>query len=168
MAVRVYLAQAMTGRTWLDVCDEAIRARNALNGLDVFSPSLDEALRRSPDPIDTIPSVLEELQSHWKRDKAEIVKTHVVVDLTPHLHSHGVSHEIGFARYCLWKPVVRIMEPTSSVAYLEDDLLVPTVEAAAEAIQRLWGTRAKRWAWRSRMLLRSLPKWLWRQLRAWS
>jgi hypothetical protein len=162
----------MTGRTWREVVEEAADAVDCLenHGIEVYSPALDEWKRQNNQSLwrQKIGGGLEALKAHWKRDKDEIVRSHAMLDLTPHRHSQGVAHEIGFHRYALWKPVLRKMDPTSSVAMLEDDLLVPTVEDAAREINLRWGTRWLRWKWRSRMLIRTLPKWLWRQVLAWS
>lgn len=169
MTVNVYAAQAMSGRPWLELLVEASYAARSLEsaGITVYSPVLDEWARNGFQAKGICTSG-DELEDHWRRDKVAMVKSHILVDLTPTRQSHGVSHEIGFFRYTLWRPCVRIMSPAKTIAYLEDDLIVATIEEAAKEITIRWGTRRKRAVWRMGMLWRSLPKWVYRQAIAWS
>ncbi len=90
--------------------------------------------------------------------------------MTPGLKSEGVSHEIGYARYTLWKPVIRVYEEgklpiKSSVAWFEDDCIVDDKRLVIEYILRIHGTWFKRAKWRLKLLNRSLLKWIFYQIR---
>ena len=53
---------------------------------------------------------------------------HVVFDLSGGAKSEGCAHEVGYARYFLYKPVVRLYPFLgSSVARLEDDYIVASL-----------------------------------------
>ncbi len=93
---------------------------------------------------------------------------HVLVDLTGPAKSEGVAHEIGYARYNLWKPIVRVWPGLGpSVAWLEDDVIVPTAAHALVEAQRRWGTPFKRRLWRAKMLNRCLLRWIANQIGEW-
>ena len=106
-------------------------------------------------------------KDYWERDKKMIREANVIVDTTPEDKSEGVAHEIGYARYSLWKPVVRMYKegskPTSLIAVFEDDLIVHSPQEAAIQIQKYWGTRLKRFLWRIGLLNRCLIKWIYYQ-----
>jgi hypothetical protein len=85
----------------------------------------------------------------WHDDKDLIRRAHVVLDLSGPAKSEGVAHEIGFARYFLWKPVVRVWPGLgASIARLDDDVVVSSADEAAEVIRAKWGTPWKRLKWR--------------------
>jgi hypothetical protein len=81
-----------------------------------------------------------------------------LVDRTADMKSEGVAHEIGFMRYTLWRPVIRISPRHDngyfSIASLEDDLIVGDVAEAAELIKHKWGTPYKRFRWQIKILNR--------------
>lgn len=166
--VRAYTATSMTGRTGEDLFQQSQRVWAALaaHGIEALDPVAAEGVNI----FGTTPlaSTMEDLASHWKRDKEMIRNAHVLIDLTPTAKSEGVAHEIGLARYCYWMPVIRIYSPTgASVAHFEDDLIVPDIETAAREIVSRWGTWRKRFAWRLRLYLRCAPKHYFYKLRRW-
>jgi len=109
------------------------------------------------------------MDAFWPRDKEMIREANLVFDMSPGMNSEGVKHELGYARYNLWKPVVRVF-PTgklpikSSVAWYEDDIVVDSLIEAVEYSLRVHGTKFKRIRWRLKMLNRSLLKWIWYQV----
>lgn len=164
--VKIYLAKRMTGQTGAVLVSEAVHAQ-AVCPLDVelFDPVLIEGVAAT-DAV--IGAATGDLKKFWARDKQAIRDAHVVFDMTGPAKSEGVAHEIGYARYNLWKPVVRLYPGLgASVARLEDDLIVGSLEEGYALIKKFWGTRTKRILWRLKMLNRCLPKWFYYQLKEW-
>lgn len=166
MGCRVYAAVAMTGRSGAEILADTGVAWDALwaRGLTPVSPAVEEGVRPTADIIASGGN----LPAFWKRDKELIQSCHVLLDLSGPLKSAGVEHEVGYMRYCLWRPVVRIWAGVKmSIATLEDDAVVGSAEEAAALIAERWGTRRKRILWRLRMLRRCLVKWLSHQAGGW-
>lgn len=164
MTIKVYVAHALTGRDSADVVAESEDAGFWLEhyGLVPLDPASAEGVREDGGVIS---AEHDTLSDYWARDKRMIQDAHVLLDLTGPSKSEGVAHEIGYARYGLWKPVVRVWPGLkASIARLEDDLIVNDIYTAGEEIQRLWGTRRKRVVWRLKMLRRCLLKWIWLQI----
>jgi hypothetical protein len=172
MTVTVYTAQKMTGRDQAEMVEMAKKAKRVFNnfGIRVYDPVLEEHVQAVNKPLMDKPLSL--LRDYWKRDKQMIRNANVIVDLTPEAKSEGVAHEIGYARYALWKPIVRVYQenskPASLIAIFEDDLIVHSLEEAAVQIHKYWGTWLKRVVWRIALLNRSLLKWVWYQLLEWT
>ena len=164
MNLKVYAARGMSGRVKKTVVREALRDKVFLEsfGITVLDPVSEEGVEASDETLMTDTA---HMDYFWRRDKQMIREAHVVFDLTPHRKSEGVAHEIGYARYSLWKPVVRVfpmgkMPAPSSVAFYEDDYITDDLfDAAAYAIVN-FGTRKDRIIWRLNLLARCLPKWL--------
>lgn len=162
--LRIYLARGMSGRVKADVVAEAAADREFFTraGFNVLCPVTEEGVQASNDKLIADPKLM---AAYWPRDKQMIQQADVIVDTTPNLLSQGVMHEIGLARYCYWKPVVR-MFPTGklpdpgNVAFFEDDVVVDSREEVVEALYRLWGTPKQRWDWRVTMLRRCIRKWI--------
>ncbi len=169
--LKVYAARGMSNRVKEEVVNEAAidRAIMAGYGVLVLDPvaaegveSTKEVLRSSKKAMDT----------YWSRDKEMIREANVVFDLTPHLNSEGVKHEIGYARYNLWKPVVRVFPKgqlpfQSSVARYEDDALFDDLHEAIKFALDKFGTWQKRFKWRASLLFRCLPRWAMFQIQEW-
>lgn len=167
MSARVYCAVAMTGRDAADVCTDQRIATAALRncGLIPLSPVKEEGVRPSDGIITPLADLLLRM---WARDKQLIQESHVVLDLSGPFKSEGVTHEIGYARYALWKPIVRIwcgLGP--SIARFEDDVVADSVQQAAEIIRERWGTPWKRLKWRTKMYLRCRLRAAYHELREW-
>jgi hypothetical protein len=169
MAISVYIACKMTGRDKQEMLDRATHVCSVLKlyGITPISPVVEEGVKNEPGNLEQ--SSKEQLRGFWRRDK-HIIRNmaHVVLLDEANRKSTGMEREYGYCRYALWKPVVTLMPNTGfTVADFEDDLVVRTVEEAAELIQRNWGTGWKRFIWRIKMLNRSLPKWVAGQMLAW-
>ncbi len=167
MTIRAYTATSMTGRSGLDLLQQSQKVAGVLlrHGITPLDPVMAEGVQPTKAKLS---SSIEDLASHWARDKAMIRHAHVLIDLTPLAKSEGVAHEIGLARYCYWIPVIRIYSPNgASVAHFEDDLIVPTLEDAAREIVSRWGTWPKRFWWRARLYARCAPKHYLHKLRRW-
>ena len=161
--IKIYTARAMTGRIKEEVVKEALQTKEWLEkaGFVVLDPVSAEGVQPTQQRL---LSSKKQMDSFWPRDKEMIREANIIFDMTPGLKSEGVAHELGYARYCLWKPVVRIyptgqFPPKSSVAYYEDDSVVDSLEFAIEYVLRVHGTFWKRLQWRLRMLNRCLFKW---------
>jgi hypothetical protein len=105
----------------------------------------------------------------WKYDKDAILRSHVVIFDRAWDKSIGMEREYGFARYCLWKPCIPVMEDRNilTIASYEDDHIARSIHDAAKYIVKHYGTRPKRFLWRVKMLCRTLPKWFYRQAIQW-
>lgn len=162
MGLRVYTAKAMTGRSGEELVRESFYVGQVLSDhkIEVLDPVACEGVKDTPKPTQ---ASFEDLTVFWKRDKEMIRHAHVIFDITPEKKSEGVAHEIGYARYFLYKPVVRIymnggMPTRASVAYFEDDLLCGSLEEACVVSKELWGTWWKRFIWRLRLYNRCYVK----------
>lgn len=169
MNIKIYAARSMTGRVKEEVVAEATADKQYFEsaGFTVLCPVIAENV---PSTKEVIRSSKKAMDAFWPRDKEMIREAHVVIDMTPSLKSEGVSHEVGYSRYCLWKPVVRLYEKgnlpiKSSVAWYEDDVIVDSKEEVVEYLLRVHGTFWKRTTWRLSMLNRSLIKWIGHQIR---
>lgn len=173
MSVRVYVTVRMTGRPWAALVREAKSTVATLKryGIEPISPVLREieTLGYVPDGICGSRPTPVPLSVHWTRDKADVRRSHVLLDTTNGVHSEGASYERGYARFFLWIPVVRILprRMQNGIAVLEDDVVVTSLPDAVMVIKRRWGTRGQRLRWRAGMYARSWPKAMWRKLGAW-
>lgn len=165
----LYLARGMSGRIKSEVVKEAKADVYFFRyyGYKVNCPVEVEQVENTHTKLQ---ASVKEMDAYWKRDKELIRNSNVVLDMTPHLNSEGVKHELGYARYCLWKPVVRIFPkhkkpPIANVAFYEDDYITEYLEDAAFKIDQWFGSRHKRFVWRLKMLNKSLPKWIGQQLK---
>lgn len=160
--LKVYLAHGMTGRPGTEVVAESEIALKILNdnGIEVLDPVTAEKVKPSEAKINTPYNTLD---GYWRRDKEMIREAHALIDLTPDRKSEGVSHEIGYARYHLWKKVIRVypkgkIPSNLSVAFFEDDYITDSLEEAAKEVIKTHGTWYKRFTWRLKLYLRSWPK----------
>ena|ERR1035437_950056 len=160
--VIVYIAVRMTNRSKAVMVKEAEDAVAALSkyGITVISPVLEEGIKPEHKTLEVISD--EDLKIAWLKDKAFVRRCHVVLDLSSasKLRSEGAVHELAYARYALFKPVVRLF-PNGlgpSVTKLEDSVIVQTLDEAGIAIVSKWGTRAQRMLWRYQE--RIFWKWL--------
>lgn len=169
--IKLYLARAMTGRDKKVVVEEANADYEFFTkaGFKVFDPVREEGVQAEGGTINSTKAQMDEF---WKRDKAMIRQAHIILDMTPHLKSEGVAHEIGYARYFLWKKVIRVyigqpLPPSSSVAFYEDDYLADCLIDATREIYQTHGTYWKRLKWRFNLLNKCLLKAIWYQLKEW-
>lgn len=171
MSIKVYIAHAMTGRPGTEVVKESEEALKILGqfGITVLDPVTAEKVKPTKKEINTDYNTLD---GYWRRDKEMIREAHVLIDITPERKSEGVAHEIGYARYHLWKPVIRVYQkgqvPSNlSVAYFEDDFIVDDLAVAGRYIERMYGNWFKRFMWRVQLYRRSWPKAFLHRLGEW-
>ena len=171
MTVKIYTCAKMTGRDQSQMVEMAKTNKKIFEaaGIIVLDPIIEEHVKASH--VVLVDKPINVLKGYWSRDKQMIREAHVIVDTTPELKSEGSAHEIGYARYCLWKPVVRMyskdVKPLSPIVYFEDDLIVHSPEEAAIQIQKYWGSWFKRILWRIGLLNRCFPKWIFWQIKEW-
>ena len=160
--VSIYLATRMTGRTGKEVWDEYFAAAPIYEraGIKVLSPLFGENIPHTSERLPDRPDA-EGVKVWFSKDKPLIEAAHVCV--FPGI-SQGIMREYSFSRGVLWKPTVFIGNG-GFIAREEDDKVCTSHQEAALTIVARWGTRPKRFRWRLNMLNKSLPKWIWRQIR---
>lgn len=167
--LRVYLARGMTGRIKAEVVEEAARDRRWCQYMRTI-PLCPVEIEEVQPTLAKLLADKKHMDIFWARDKQMIRNAHVIFDMTPHLNSEGCKHELGYARYCLWKPVIRVFPTgqkpfTSSVAFYEDDYITDSIVDALWYANEYFGTRKKRVLWRLKMLRGSFLKWVKQQIR---
>lgn len=169
--LKVYAARGMSHRIKEEVVNEAAADRAVLAGygIVVLDPVASEGVEATKE---ILRSSKKAMDTYWSRDKAMIREANVVFDMTPHLNSEGVKHEIGYARYALWKPVIRVFPKgqlpfQSSVARYEDDAIFDDLHEAIKYALEMFGTWSKRFKWRLSLLIRCLPRWIMFQIMEW-
>lgn len=166
----VYAACKMSGRDKLEMIKRArfLVEVGALFGVHVISPVLEENVKEEEGKL--VNHDLEKLRNNWRRDK-EIIRRLARVTLIDHgeMKSMGFEREYCLNRGVLWKPTVMFVPKGTilSVAQFEDDLISYSVHDLFFQINKKWGSRAKYWIWRCKMINRSLPGWLLDQCYAW-
>ena len=159
-----YLACRMTGRSKATMVKEAKDAVAVLSkyGITCISPVLEENIDPQHEILENLSEV--ELAREWKKDKDFVRKCHVVLDLSAvsPLRSEGATHEYLYARYALFKPVVRLFPKGLgiSIARLENGYIVQNLDEAGVAILTKWGTRWDRIHWR----IKERIVWKWMKL----
>lgn len=158
-----YVAHAITGRSGKELRQESDITQIVLNrhGIDVIDPVLQENIPSTDEIVPNRPDA--DGLTIWRGDEAAIRKAHVLIDITPESKSEGVLWEICYARFFLWKPVVRVYKPGSSphmASIFKGDAIAFSLDEAATLINDKWGTKEKRRSWRWGMLKKSLPKFL--------
>lgn len=151
----------MTGR----YCDEMLREAEMLQrvltnyNIRILNPVLEEGIPDVHELLDNVhPGKLSEF---WRRDKEMIRESDVVIDYLTMNKSDGSNKEVGYNRFCLWKPTIRVWDGAGGlISRLEDDVVVPNLLDAVTLIQEKWGTYEKLGQWRAEMLQRCYPKWV--------
>lgn len=167
--LKVYLARGMSGRIKEDVVEEARKDKEFLEkaGFKVLCPVTEEKVKAENKILQ---STYAHMVKYWARDKQMINEADIIIDCTAHLNSEGVKHEVLYARYHLWKPVIRIfpagqLPPRSSIAQFEDDAIVDSLLEAIEWMLRVYGTPYKRLKWKLNILDRCILKYIQVRLR---
>lgn len=160
--IKAYTCQAMTGK----FCDEMIVEARMLErmltnyGIQILNPVLAE-LDHIPNEHVILPPVPPDvLEKFWYTDKEMIRNADVIIDYMTHNKSDGSNNEIGYNRWCLWKPTIRVWSgPGALISRMEHEDIVPTLVEAVTVIHEKYGTYEKLGAWRKEMLERCFPKW---------
>lgn len=159
--IKIYTAVKMTGR----FCD-AMRQESEMlvrvltaYGFEVLNPVIEEAV-----PYDHV--LLEQVNAgrlahFWARDKEMIRDADILLDYMSCSTSDGVNTEVGYARWCLWKPVVRVWPGVeTNISKIEHDAICENLTEAIMAMQEKWGTYEKLKIWREEMLAKSFLPWI--------
>jgi hypothetical protein len=169
--MKVYTAGAMTGLSGEELVARSVSVGQVLSdhGIEMLDPVACEGVKPTAAPTQ---ASFTDLTDFWRRDKELIRQCHVMFDITPERKSEGVSHEIGYARYFLWKPVIRVymnggMPTKASVAYFEDDVLVSSLDEACHVALEVWGTPWLRLKWRLSLYNRCLLKATYYKVKEW-
>lgn len=159
--VTFYVSHAMTGKMQDElVKEEEYTTRFITNhGFAVLDPIKAEGVKSVHEPLTQISS--EQLERYWRRDKEMIREADIILDYNTCNKSDGANKEIGYARWCLWKPVIRVFPNCGiNISRIEDDVVVGSMtEAMNVAIER-WGDYEKLRQWRQAMWDRCFDKWL--------
>jgi hypothetical protein len=161
--IKAYTCQTMTGR----MCDEMIVEARMLERvlgnykIEILNPVLAE-LDFIPNEHVTLPNVPPDiLEKFWHMDKQMIRDADILIDYKTQNRSDGSNNEVGYNRFCLWKPTIRIWDgPGALISRMEHDLIVPNLLEAMELIKEKFGTYEQLGKWRTEMLERSYPAWV--------
>lgn len=161
--ITAYTCQAMTNR----MCDEMIVEARMLervlgnHGIRILNPVLSE-LDIIPNEHIILPHCPPEvLERVWKQDKSMIRESDIIIDYKTHNKSDGSNNELGYNRFCLWKPTIRVWDgPGALISRMEYEFVVPNIQEAMRVIKENFGTYEQLKAWRLEMLGRCYPKWL--------
>lgn len=159
--IKIYTCQAMTGRFCDEIRNEAEMLKRVLSnyGFGILNPVLEEGVPNEHVLLENVPVAT--LEKYWRRDKEMIRESDIVIDYKTQNRSDGSNKEVGYNRFCLWKPTVRVWDgPGALISRIEDDVVMPKLTDALELIAEKWGNYEKLGAWRKDMLERSYPKWL--------
>lgn len=163
--ISAYTCQRMTGRYCDEMLREAEMLKRVLNnyGIKILNPVLEEGVPDEHVLLENVPA--DQLVKFWKRDKEMIRESDIVIDYLTMNRSDGSNKEVGYNRFCLWKPTIRVWDGAGGlISRIEDDIVVPTLHNAIEIIVDRWGTYEQLGTWRKDMLNRCFPKWLEYQL----
>ena len=162
--LKIYVSHKMTGRTGKELNKEM---RDVFYiayplGIQILDPIEKENI---PDSNKVVRASPRSLKYFWAQDKRMMREAHVLIDLSGPQKSVGCEKEAGFFRYYLWRPVIRVWPDSPyNVAWLEDDLVVGSVEEAMFEAHSRWGTWPKRTVWRAKLLRRCFTRFLMDQL----
>jgi nucleoside 2-deoxyribosyltransferase len=155
--IKVYVAHAMTGKMQDELCREAELTKRVLEnyGFEVLDPIIAEGVKDVHEPLIQVSS--EQLEGYWRRDK-EMIKE---ADYMGCNKSDGVAKELGYARFCLWKPVVRVFPNCGiNVSRIEDDVITSTLNDAIGIMLNRFGSYEKLRVWREDIWNRCFSRWL--------
>lgn len=158
--ISIYTCQRMTGRYCDEMRNEAEMLKRTLDnyGFDILNPVLEEGVPNEHVLLENVPA--ETLERYWRRDKEMIRESDIVIDYMTQNKSDGSNKEVGYNRFCLWKPTVRIWDgPGGLISRIEDDIVVEKLSEALNIINAKWGTYEKLGQWRHEMWNRCFPKW---------
>ena len=164
-SVSIYLATSMTGKTGYKIWQE-YRYRKKIYrryGVRVNSPVPGEGIKATRVRLPNRPGHQGTLI--WLKDKIQIKKSNVFVYPLLKRRSQGCEFELVKARGSCWKPTFYLHDRPGFISREQSDVVCASDYTAARKIVKLFGSRHKRFIWRIKMLLRSLPKWLFQQLR---
>lgn len=164
--LKIYSAMRMTGRYQDELVQEANLLKRTLEnyGYEVLNPVIEEKVVPVHEVLEQLDP--ERLERYWQRDKECLKEAHIVLDYKSCNKSDGVGVELALSRFCYWKPTVRIF-PNSGICIsrIEYDEVFYTLEEALLYMSKHYRTKRQLLFWRVNMLVKSLPQWLWLQIK---
>lgn len=160
----VYRATKMTGLYKDEMVYASRKSNRGLRnfGFRVLDPVEIEGIENVHELLEQTDK--ERLKIFWARDKMCLQECHLVLDDRSCNKSDGVGVELGLARFAYWKPVIRILPNVGfCISALEYDMVFETFDEALIFMAARFGTTKQLLKWRIRMLLTSLPKFIWLQ-----
>lgn len=152
------------------MCDELVYEANIVcralrnYGFEPLDPIIGEKITNEHKLLEQMSEST--LNKNWKRDKQMLQESHLVLDYNSCNKSDGVSVELGYARFFMWKPVIRVFPNLGiSISKLEFDTVVSNICYALPLMTALWGTKKKLLIWRLKMLIRCIPKFVLLQIK---
>lgn len=163
--VSIYLATSMTGLTGYKIWQDYRRRKKIYRryGVRVNSPVPGEGIKATRRPLPNRPGA--EGTKIWAKDKLLIRKSNLMVFPLLKRRSQGCEFELTLARGSYWKPTVYLHDKPGFISKEQSDIVCLTDQQAARYIVKYFGSRHKRFIWRLKMLNKSLPKWLWQQIK---
>lgn len=158
--IKIYVAHAMTGKMQDELVKEAEYTTRMLEnyGFEVLDPINAEGVKSIHEPLLQLSQ--EQLANYWKRDKEMIREADILLDYQSMNKSDGVGKELGYARFCLWKPVVRVFPKMGiNISRIEDDIIVDHLIDAVHLIHERFGSYDQLRVWREAMWNRCFNKW---------
>lgn len=162
----VYVCVKMTGKFMDELVMDAEQMTRMLNnhGFEVLHPVLIENVPRIHEVLEQTDG--QRLDRYWLRDKQCLKECHLIFDDRSCNKSDGVGVELGLARFCYWKPVLRIFpEAGICISKIEYDHVFESRIDGVKYMQEHFGSTRKILLWRLRMLARSLPTFILLQAR---
>lgn len=138
----------MTGLKAKDITAKSDRAKQVLKARSILSISPWDKERHIYKPEEIVQAGHKLLTKIWGHDKQEVLECYGIIDIDGNLFSRGTGIETGFNRFGLMRPTIFVDAAQNTIRNLEGDIVVNSIEEAAELINRLWGTRVQRWIWR--------------------
>ena len=165
MSASIYLAQPMTGFTGYAIWKiyHTRRRFYRRRGIKVESPVPGEGIRPIKRKIGDRPGMTGTMI--WAKDKQQIKDNSIIVFPPDGLRSQGCVNELVKGRGAHWKITVFIHPKAGFIAKEQNDIVCKDDEAAARLIKRHFASRHQRCIWRLKMLNRSVPGWIWQQMR---
>lgn len=159
--IKLYCCHRMAGRDMSDLVKEAARTTRVIEnyGFEVCDPIIMEKI---PNVSEILTQLSEEqLRQRWKEDKTAIKDADVILEYMGCNKSDGCNVEVGYGRFCLFKPVIRVWpNATMSISKIEYDHIVPSLIDAMELIKEKYGTYEKLGKWREAMWQRCFSPWI--------
>jgi len=161
----IYLAQPITGytgyRVWKLYHDRRKPYRQ--RGIQVVSPVPGEGIKPIKRPLGDRPGKTG--TEIWDKDKHQIKDNNIFVFPADGLKSQGCVNELVKARGAHWKITVFIHPHAGFITKEQNDIICKDDVTAAKLINTNFYSRHKRTVWRIKMLNKSIPKWIYQQLR---
>jgi len=156
----------MTGKNCKNLIDEALYYAKIFKmyNIEVLDPVLRENIPYVDEPLAVQDKTV--LLKYWEDDKKCLREGYVAINCDASQKSIGGEHEYGLMRFNYFKPVVLVYPDIKELPFIsvyEDDVVCDNIYTACVIMNERWDTWFKRFTWRIKMLIHSLPKFIYRQ-----